>query len=62
MSQFGLAMGLTLTIPQATNVDLTTLRPWLQSHVPFRFSDKHWVRWTLNKNGSTYRPRRLDVQ
>ncbi len=53
------AMGLMLSIPTATDDDLTVLRPWLQERLPFRLSDKHWTRWTLNKNGKTYRPKRL---
>jgi len=56
----GLSMGLMLTVPEATDDDIARLRPWLQSHLPFRMSSKHWVRWSLNKNGRTYRPKRLD--
>ena len=53
------SMGLMLTLPMASDADLTLIRPWLQDHLPFRLSDKHWTRWTLNKNGNTYRPKRL---
>lgn len=56
-----ISMGLLLTVPEASDDDIAALRPWLQSHLPFRMSSKHWVRWTLNKNGRTYRPRRLDL-
>lgn len=53
------SMSLHLTIPEATDDDLTTLVPWLQDHLPFRLSPKHWTRWTLTKNGRTYRALRL---
>jgi hypothetical protein len=53
------SMGLRLSIPEATDNDLATLIPWLQNHLPFRLSPKHWTRWTLNKNGRTYRGRRI---
>jgi len=56
-----LAMGLTLTLPEATDDDIARLRPWLHSQLPFRMSSKHWVRWSLNKNGRTYRAKRLDI-
>ena len=55
------AMGLMLTVPEATDDDIARLRPWLQSHLPFQISAKHWVRWSLNKNGQTYRPKRLGL-
>lgn len=53
------SMGLMLSVPSATDADVASLRPWLQEHLPFRLSDKHWTRWTLNKNGRTYRPQRM---
>ena len=56
------SMGLMLTIPAATDADLALLRPWLQENLPFRLSSRHWTRWTLNKNGKTYRPKRLQLK
>ena len=55
------SMGLMLTIPSATDADVGRLHPWLQEHLPFRLSSKHWTRWTLNKNGKSYRPKRLQL-
>ena len=52
-------MALLLSVPEATDDDLARLVPWLQEHLPFRLSAKHWSRWTLTKNGRTYRGRRL---
>jgi hypothetical protein len=53
------SMGLFLSVPDATDADLAVKVPWLQSHLPFRLSPKHWARWTLAKNGRTYRGRKL---
>lgn len=53
------SMGLLLSIPEATDADLAVLIPWLQAHLPFRLSTRHWSRWTLAKNGRTYRGRKL---
>jgi len=55
------SMGLRLSIPEATDNDLATLIPWLQAHLPFRLSPKHWTRWTLTKTGHSYRGRRLTL-
>lgn len=55
------SMSLTLSLPLATDDEADQMRLWLQPHLPFRLSDKHWTRWTLNSNGRTYRPRRLDL-
>jgi hypothetical protein len=55
----GLSMGLMLTFPEATDDDIAVLRPWLQSHLPFRMSARQWVRWSISKSGQTYRPKRL---
>lgn len=55
------SMGLLLSVPNATDADLADLVPWLQSHLPFRLSPKHWSRWTLAKNGRTYRGRKLTM-
>ena len=55
------SMGMLLSIPNATDADLAVLVPWLQDHLPFRLSAKHWSRWTLAKNGRTYRGRKLTL-
>jgi hypothetical protein len=55
------SMSLTLSLPLATDEEAKQARSWLQPHLPFRISDKHWTRWTLDANGRTYRPRRLDL-
>jgi hypothetical protein len=55
------SLGLTLSIPEASDADLQRLVPWLQSHLPMRLSAKHWTRWTLTKNGRTYRGKKIDV-
>lgn len=55
------SMGLMLSVPEATDSDMEALRPWLQEHLPFRLSRKHWTRWILNRNGITYRARRIHV-
>jgi hypothetical protein len=55
------SLGLHLSIPEATDEDLTTLIPWLQAHLPFRLSPNHWTRWTLTKNNRTYRSHRLTL-
>ncbi len=53
------SMGMLLSIPNATDAELAVLVPWLQDRLPFRLSTKHWSRWTLAKNGRTYRGRKL---
>jgi hypothetical protein len=53
------SMGLLLSVPDATDADLAVMVPWLQSHLPFRLSPRQWTRWTLAKNGRTYRGRKL---
>ena len=53
------SMGLTLSLPEASDGDLAEFIPWLQGNLPFRLSIKHWTRWTLTKNGRTYRGRRI---
>lgn len=55
------AMSLTLCLPLASDEEAQEARSWLQPHLPFRMSDKHWTRWTLNANGCTYTPRRLNL-
>ena len=53
------SIGLMLSVPDATDDDLAVLVPWLQAALPFRMSSKHWTRWSLAKNGRTYRGRRF---
>ena len=53
------SMGLSLSIPQASDADLADVVPWIQGALPFRLSSKHWTRWTLTKNGRAYRGRRI---
>ena len=53
------SMGLLLSVPNATDAEMAELVPSLQSQLPFRFSPKQWSRWTLAKNGRTYRGRKL---
>lgn len=55
------SMGLLLSIPNATDDELAELKPWLQQGLPFKLSSKHWSRWTLAKNGRTYRGRKLVI-
>jgi hypothetical protein len=54
------SLGLTLSIPEASDEDLRRVVPWLQSHLPMRLSSKQWTRWTLAKNGRTYRGRKIE--
>lgn len=53
------SMTLNLTIPEATDADLARIVPWLQEALPVRLSANHWRRWTLTKDGNSYRPRRI---
>jgi hypothetical protein len=48
-----------MSIPQASDADLADVVPWLQAALPLRLSPKHWTRWTLTKNGGSYRGRRI---
>lgn len=32
---------------------------YLQSHLPFRFSQKHWKHWRLTKKGTSYVARKI---
>lgn len=52
-------MGIRLSIPDATDAEIASMVPWLQSRLPFRLSARQWSRWTLAKNGRTYRGRNL---
>jgi len=53
------SVGLSLSIPQATDSDMHEIVPWLQASLPMRLSSKHWTRWTLTKNGQSYRGRKI---
>ena len=55
------SMGLLLSVPNATDDEVAELARWLQTHLSFRLSPKHWSRWTLAKNGRTYWGRKLAV-
>jgi hypothetical protein len=55
------SMGMLLSIPNATDVDMGSMVPWLQHYLPFRLSARQWSRWTLAKNGRTYRGRKLTI-
>ena len=52
-------MALQLCLPGATDRQVADTIPWLQANLPFRLSTKHWLRWTLTKSGTSYRPRRI---
>jgi hypothetical protein len=54
------SLGLSLSIPEASDEDLQRVVPWLQNHLPMRLSAKHWARWTLTKNGRTYRGKKIE--
>lgn len=53
------SLGLSISIPNATDDDLAELVPWMQAALPMRLSAKHWTRWTLTKNRSSYRGRKI---
>jgi hypothetical protein len=53
------SMGLSLSIPRASDTDLAEVVPWLQAALPMRLSSRHWTRWTLTKNKSSYRGRKI---
>ncbi len=53
------SMGLMMSIPEASDQDLADVIPWLHASLPFRLSGKRWTRWTLTKNGDSYRERRI---
>lgn len=55
------SIGLSLSIPDATDADLGTVVPWLQAALPLRLSSKHWSRWTLTKRGDPYRGRHIAI-
>ena len=53
------SLGLTLSVPEASDEDLQLLVPWLQAALPMRLSPKHWTRWTRTKSGTSYRGRKI---
>jgi hypothetical protein len=53
------SIGLSLSIPEASDTDLGEIVPWLQAALPMRLSAKHWTRWMLTKNGRSYRGRKI---
>lgn len=53
------SMGLSVSIPRASDTDLAEVVPWLQAALPMRLSSKHWTRWTLTKNKRSYRGRKI---
>jgi hypothetical protein len=53
-------IGIELCIPDADRDTLGRLIPWLQEHLPFRLSPKHWRAWTPTKSGS-FKARKLAV-
>ena len=55
------SIGLSLSIPEASDSDLARVVPWLQAALPMRLSSKHWTRWTLTENGRSYRGSKIAV-
>ena len=53
------SIGLSLSIPNASDTDLAEVIPWLQAALPMRLSSKHWTRWTLTRDGQSYRGKRI---
>jgi hypothetical protein len=53
------SIGLSLSIPEASDADLAVVVPWLQAALPMRLSPKHWTRWTLTRSGRSYRGRKV---
>jgi hypothetical protein len=46
------AIAIELCIPDADEDVLCRVVPWLQQHLPFKFSPKQWRAWTPTKTGS----------
>jgi hypothetical protein len=46
------AIATELCIPDAREEVLGRTVPWLQQHLPFKLSSKHWRAWTPTKSGS----------
>ena len=55
------SIGLELSIPNATDSDVADFVPWLEAALPLRMSVNHWSRWTLTKDGASYRGRRVNL-
>src|SRR5206468_1558574 len=53
------SLGLSLSIPIASDADITAVVPWLQEARPMRLSAKHWTPCTLTKNGRSYRGKKI---
>lgn len=51
----GASMSLLLSVPEASDEDLSVVVPWLQDALPMRLSPKHWARWTLTRDRHSYR-------
>lgn len=51
-------LGIELCIPDADEEVLRRVVPWLQDHLPFRFSPKQWRAWTPTQAGS-FKARRM---
>jgi hypothetical protein len=51
-------LGMELSIPDAGAELLERVVPWLQMHLPFRLSPKHWRAWTPTRKGS-YKARKV---
>jgi hypothetical protein len=54
------AVGVALCLPDIDERYLHEMLPWLQAHAPFRFSAKHWRRWSATQSG-TFRARRVEL-
>ena len=52
------AVSIELCIPDADEDALHRLVPWLEHHLPFKFSPKHWRTWTPTKSGG-FKGRRM---
>jgi hypothetical protein len=54
------SLAINLCIPDADQDTLDRVVPWLQEHLPFRLSPKHWRVWTRTRTG-TFRARRMSA-
>lgn len=52
------SLAINLCIPDADDEWLHRIVPWLQDHLPFKMSAKHWRSWTPTKTGS-FKSRRM---
>jgi hypothetical protein len=46
------AVGIDLSIPAADDDLIRRVVPWLEQHLPFKFSPRHWRAWTPTRSGS----------